>query len=120
MKYTKAGDLDSANAVDALIKGNSAPSQGSKKTKKIFNEIVNTTWKYHHSTAIITFDFKRSGSLRAKSVWGSVKWRVVSDNEIIIEHPNGAKMVMTFDKSFKSFHGHDWDGSSVKGSRVSK
>ena len=33
MKYTKAGDLDSANAVDALIKGNSAPSQGQNAAK---------------------------------------------------------------------------------------
>jgi len=118
--YTKAGDLDSANAVVAVIEGIPVATQPNKGSKKLYDKIINTTWNYHHKSAIVNFEFKEANLLRGRTVWGDAKWRVISDSEIIIEHPNGAKMVMTFDKSFGSFYGHDWDGSRVTGVKDSK
>ena len=118
--YTKAGDLESANAVVAVIEGKSVAPQSIEKHASLHNKIVNTTWEYHHKSATVTFDLKESNLLRGRGTWGDAKWRVISDNEIIIEHTSGAKMVMTFDKLFRSFSGHDWDGSKVTGVRASK
>lgn len=118
--YTKAGDLDAANAVVGIIEGIPSIPEPDKKIKKLRDEITNTTWNYHHNSAIVTFDFKEANLVRARNVWADARWRVISDSEVIIEHSSGAKMVMTFEEDFRSFYGHDWDGSRVTGVRAPK
>lgn len=119
VKYTKKGDLDSANAIVALMEDKSIPfRQKSSASSKLFDEIVNTGWKYYHPGGNNGFVLERSGTLEAERWWGICKWRVISDSEILIEHPKGErKMIMTFSEDFDSFRGYHWDGTPVTGSR---
>ena len=95
-------------------------TQSIKGTKLLYEKIANSSWRYHYKSHIVKFSLKRSGKIEKGHMWGDTTWRVISPNEMILEHPNGDKMIMTFDRSLNSFRGKDWDGTSVSGVRFTK
>jgi hypothetical protein len=102
LAHTKRGDLESANAIVALIKQYEVDQGITKKEdSKPSNvlDLIGTEWTWERPGVVETIEFKRHGML-AHSSW-SGKWEILGDRTVSIN--NGRMSVIKFSADLKTY-----------------
>lgn len=104
---------DQATVTQALQQASRPPVQAS-----FINNLVGSHWNYNYQGQALEFTFGRNQIENfSNGWWQGIRWQPVGVNQLRLQNPQSQKtMNLTFD-SENSFHGADWDGSPVSGSR---
>ena len=108
-RCTKAGDLDGAIAVDALIK---SPGKGDVGDES--DPLLGTVWNFLgvNRQKINEFTFPKGGKVRCENSYKDATWRRLDDDNILFSYGTDASFIIfrLTDPKGKSMSGHHYSG----------
>lgn len=113
LKYTKKGDLETANAIVELINATGASESGDKgkrPSESLEKLLMSKVWTYKSGDSVAQITFLEAGRTQTQGWIKDVKWSIENDQILVLHYAD--KNTCRFD--FKDFSGTEVLGMTAQ------